>query len=96
MLGLTLRLGLSTHVIPEIGRKKAHLVTRAGLRGELMKIKDRPAPIEANRTFEAVRRMFNWAIEEEILAERPAARLSKPADETRRERMLTAEELQAL
>ncbi len=61
-----------------------------------MKIKNRPAPIEANRTFEVVRRMFNWAIKEEILAESPAAKLSKPADETRRERMLTADELQVL
>jgi integrase len=87
---------LDKNILPELGRKKAHLVTRAELRGELTRIKNRPAPIEANRTFEVVRRMFNWAIEEEVLAESPAVKLSKPADETGRERMLTADELQSL
>jgi integrase len=87
---------LDKNILPELGRKKAHLITRADLRGELTKIKNRPAPIEANRTFEVVRRMLNWAIEEEILADSPAVKLPKPADETRRERTLTADELQAL
>ena len=40
--------------------------------------------------------MFNWAIEEEILSENPSAKLAKPAEETPRERTLTADELQAL
>jgi hypothetical protein len=39
---------LDKNVLPEIGRKKAHLVTRVDLRGELMKIKNRPAPIAAS------------------------------------------------
>jgi len=43
-----------------------------------------------------VRRMFNWAIEEEILSENPTSKLAKPAEETPRERTLTADELQTL
>ena len=72
------------------------MITRADLRAELNKVKNRPAPVEANRTFEVARRMFNWAIEEEILAENPAAKLAKPAEEIPRERTLTADELQIL
>jgi integrase len=87
---------LDNNLIPTLGRLKAHTVTRADLRAELNKVKNRPAPIEANRTFEVVRRLFNWAIEEEILADNPAFKLPKPADETPRERTLTADELQAL
>jgi integrase len=87
---------LDNNLIPVLGRKKAHLVTRADLRSELAKVKARPAPVEANRTFEVVRRMFNWAIEQEILAENPAFKLAKPAEETPRERTLTADELQTL
>jgi integrase len=87
---------LEKNLIPALGRQKAHLIARADLRAELNKIRNRPAPVEANRTFEVVRRMFNWAIEEEILSENPTAKLAKPAEETPRERTLTADELQAL
>src|SRR5262249_14139519 len=73
---------LDNNMIPPLGRKKAHLITRADLRDELEKIKNRPAPIEANRTLEVVRRLFNWAIEKEILEDNPAAKLSRPAEET--------------
>src|SRR4051794_1306137 len=85
---------LDNNLLPELGRQKAHLITRADLRAELTKVKNRPAPVEANRPFEVVRRLFNWAIEEEILSETPAAKLPKPAEERPRERTLTADELQ--
>ena len=55
---------LEKNLIPGLGRHKAHMITRADLRAELNKVKNRPAPVEANRTFEVVRRLFNWAIEE--------------------------------
>jgi integrase len=86
---------LDNNLLPELGRKKAHLITRSELRTALAAIKNRPAPVEANRTFEVVRRLFNWAIEEEILADSPALKLPKPAEESHRERTLTADELQA-
>jgi integrase len=85
---------LNNNLVPALGRKKAHLVTRRDLRTELNKVADRPAPVEANRTFEVVRKMYNWAVEEEILNENPAANLPKPSEEKPRERSLTADELQ--
>jgi integrase len=87
---------LENNLVPALGRQKAHLITRADLRAELGKVKSRPAPVEANRTFEVVRRLFNWAIEEGILAENPVFKLPKPAEETPRERTLTSDELQTL
>src|SRR5215472_5133524 len=87
---------LDNNLIPALGRKKAHLITRADLRAAFNDIKNRPAPIEANRTFEVARKLFNWAVEEEILTESPAFKLPKPAEEFSRERTLTADELQAL
>jgi len=85
---------LDSNLIPALGRQKAHMVTRADLRTELNKVKSRPAPVEANRTFEVVRRLFNWAIEQEILTENPVLKLPRPAEETPRERTLTPDELQ--
>ena len=87
---------LDHNLIPALGRQKAHLIARADLRTELAKVKNRPAPVEANRTFEVVRRLFTWAIEEEILTENPVFKLPKPAEETPRDRTLTADELQTL
>jgi integrase len=87
---------LESNLVPALGRRKAHLMTRTELRTELNKVKNRPAPVEANRTFEVVRRLFNWAIEEEILSENPVFKLPKPAEENPRERTLTADELQTL
>src|SRR5215472_1178065 len=87
---------LTVNLVPELGRKKAHDITRADLRTELSKIKGRPAPIESNRTFEVVRKLFNWAIEEEILTANPVEKLTKPADESRRERTLMPDEIQTL
>jgi integrase len=87
---------LTVNLVPELGRKKAHDITRADLRSELSKIKGRPAPIEANRTFEVVRKLFNWAIDQEILTANPVEKIAKPADESRRERTLTSNEIQTL
>src|SRR5207248_147895 len=91
---------LDNNLIPTLGRKKAHLITRGDLRTELDKVKNRPAPVEANRSFEVVRKLFNWAIEhdivEGIVTDNPAVNLSKPAEETARHRALTADELQTL
>jgi integrase len=87
---------LEANLIPALGRKKAHMITRAELRAELAKIRNRSAPIEANRTFEVVRKLYNWAVDEEVLAENPAFKLPRPANETRRERTLTSDELQTL
>jgi len=90
---------LDNNLLPALGRKKAHLITRHDLRVALDKVKSRPAPVEANRTLEVVRKLFNWAIKEEVtsgvLAENPAINLSKPGAETLRQRTLTADELQA-
>src|SRR5688572_24721759 len=38
---------LDNNLVPALGRKKVHLITRADLRAELNKVKARPAPIEA-------------------------------------------------
>lgn len=38
---------LENNLLPALGRQKAHLITRADLRGELNKVKNRPAPVLA-------------------------------------------------
>jgi integrase len=87
---------LLRNLVPGIGTKKAGAVTSADIKRELAKLVARGAPVEANRTLEVVRKLFAWAIEQEIVAANPAAAIKKPAEEKPRDRVLTPDELQTL
>jgi integrase len=94
---------LDNYVIPEIGAFKAAEVTRSQIRALLKSIKNKgvkgkPAPVASNRTLEVLRKMFNWAIEDEIvpgLENNPAAGIKKMGEEGKRTRDLTPDELAA-
>ena len=87
---------LERDVLPEIGGLKARDVTRADIKAMLRKITERPAPVLANRAHEIVRRMFNFAIEEETygVEHNPAERIERQ-EEKSRGRWLTVEEISA-
>jgi integrase len=59
-------------------------------------IADRGVPLTANKTFAALRTLYNWAIGRDILTASPCAGLKKPADESSRERVLTDDEIRWL
>jgi integrase len=56
-------------------------------------IVDRGAPIQANRTLAHMRRLFNWALEREIVQTNPAAGLTMPTPEVQRDRTLSDDEI---
>jgi integrase len=56
----------------------------------------RGAPIQANRTLEIVRKLFNWAVARDILGTTPCYRVPKPSGENRSDRVLTEEEIRAV
>jgi len=51
------------------------------------------APITANRVLAAVRKMFNWAVAQDIIATSPCRGVERPAPEQGRDRKLSDEEL---
>lgn len=59
-------------------------------------IADRGAPIMANRTLAHVKRLFRWAAARDIIESDPATHVEKPAQETRRDRVLSDGELAAV
>jgi integrase len=59
----------------------------------LDKVKDRGAPIMANRVFAAVRRLCSWAVARDVLKASPCAGIEPPAPENSRDRILTDDEL---
>jgi hypothetical protein len=54
----------------------------------LDRIVDSGRPIAANRTFAAVRKMFNWAVSRDILTASPCAGVKPPTPERARDRVL--------
>ncbi len=87
---------LDRDVVPRLGAFRAKDITRRDIRDMVEHIVARGAPIQANRTFEIVRRLFNWAIGEDYLTTNPCQGISKPAKENRRDRVLKEDEIRAV
>jgi integrase len=62
----------------------------------LKSVKERGAPIQANRTLEITRKMFNWAIAEELIEFNPCHNIAKLSPENQRSRVLSEEEIRIL
>lgn len=76
--------------------RKAKEITRRDVILLLDKIKERGAPIAANRTLAFVRRMFNFAIEEDIINSSPCVTVRAPAKENQRDRCLSVDEIKII
>jgi integrase len=75
------------------------ILARAALGGHVRDFVRRIAqdrPYMANRTFELVRRVFTWAVGEDLVPASPCVGLHKPAEEKPRERALSSDEIRAV
>lgn len=83
---------------PAFGNRKVKSIKRQDVVRLLERIVERGAPIQANRTHEILRRIFNWAIKagEAGIEVNPAAGVEKPAKENQREKVLTDDEIRAV
>lgn len=69
-------------------------ITRRDVRDLLDRIIARGAPGAANHTLAAVRKLFSWAAEQDIIASSPCADLKPPSKTFSRDRVLSDNELQ--
>jgi integrase len=84
---------LEKDVLPFWGPRKAKEITKRDVIRLLDGIVDRDAPIMANRTLAIIRRMFNFAVERDIVTLSPCLAVKAPALEKQRDRVLTTEEI---
>ncbi|MEE8055299.1 MAG: integrase arm-type DNA-binding domain-containing protein [Gammaproteobacteria bacterium] len=84
---------LDRDVLPFWGRRKLTDIRRRDVCVMTDRIVDRGAPIGANRAFAVVSKMFNWAVERDLLEHNPCVGAKKPSAETPRERALTRAEI---
>jgi integrase len=86
---------LDRDVKPVWGKRKAKDITKRDVVLLLEDIVKRGAPIAANRAFACVRRMFNFAVERDIILATPCTTIKAPSKENQRDRCLTSEEINA-
>ncbi len=80
---------------PRWGTLRANDLTRAQVRAFLEKLAE-DAPIEANRVHALIRKIYNWAIQNDILEASPCHLLPRPAEERQRDRVLSEDEIKRL
>jgi len=81
---------LQKDVLPAWGGRRIQDITRHDVRDLL----DRLEGISANRVLAAVRRVFNWAVETDLLTSSPVAKVKAPHAERSRDRILSDDEIQ--
>lgn len=81
-------------VVPVWGRMKANGIERRDVVALLDKVAEN-APVRANRLLAVTRKMFNWAVERDVLKVSPCTGVKAPAKETSRDRNLDDRELRA-
>ena len=84
---------LDLHVLPRWRSRLLRDITRRDVLDLLDRVVDGGKPIAANRTFSAVRKMFNWAVARDIVAASPCAGVKPPTAERSRDRVLSDSEL---
>lgn len=86
---------LNYDVKPTWGKRKAKDITKRDVVLLLEDIVNRGSPIAANRTFACIRRMFNFAVERDIITATPCATIKAPSKENQRDRCLSVDEIKA-
>lgn len=84
---------LNKEVLPLWGKRKAADITKRDVVLLLQGIVDRGSPVMANNTFEKVRKMFNFAVEQDILTFTPCYGVKKPTKKEHKDRVLTDSEI---
>ena len=84
---------LNKEVVSRWGKRRIQDIKKRDVIELLDEIVDRGAGTTANRTLAAVRKLFNWAVERDMIAANPCAGVKPPAAETSRERILSDDEL---
>lgn len=87
---------LDRNVAPAWGRRKVASIRRRDVVKLLDEIKDRGAPVAANRTLALLSRMFRYAIERDIVEASPIVGIRRPHKEIARDRNLSDDEVRRL
>jgi integrase len=83
-------------VLPAWGERRIQEIGKRDVNDLLDRIVDRGRGTTANRTLAAIRRLFNWTVERDILSVSPCAGVRPPSPEISRDRILSDDEIRWL
>lgn len=81
------------NLLPALGPRLAKEIRRADVRRLLDDIVRRPAPSEANQTHALIRKIYNWAIAQDLAELSPCRGLPRPARTRQRHRVLSEDDI---
>lgn len=81
------------NVLPAWGERRIQDISRADVRELLNGMMDAGIGSMTNRVFSIIRKLFNWAIEEDIVVASPCVKMRPPVPETSRDRVLSDQEI---
>ena len=84
---------LDHDALPTWGKRKAKDITKRDVVLLLEKIVERGSPGSANNNFKIIRKMFNYAVEKDIIKISPCVDIKMPAMEVRKNRYLAEDEI---
>ena len=84
---------LAKDILPYLKNTPLDAIKRADIAELIEKVVARGAPIQANRTFEIVRGLYNWALGAGLVETTPCLGLKAPSQEQSRERTLSKDEI---
>jgi len=87
---------VNRELIPAWGQRPVPEITRRDILDLIDGIADRGSPIMARRVLAYVHRLFKWAVGRGIIDTNPATDLPKPGSETKRDRVLSDDEVIAV
>lgn len=90
------RNAMTKHALPAFRGRPIDSIRKSHVVRLIDKIVDGGSPVQANRVLAYLRRLFNWCMERDLIADNPTAGIKAPAKEVSRERVLTLDELDSL
>ncbi len=87
---------IDRELLPRWKLRKACEIKRRDVQELLDAIVGRGSPIQANNTFALVRKMFNFAVQREIVDVSPCMGIGRPTRPRQRDRVLTYDEIRSL
>ncbi len=87
---------LSTYFVPVWKQRNVADLTKADVLAALEPILERGAPSAARHAFAAIRKFFNWAVEQGLIEDSPCRTLKAPGKHQSRDRVLSKDELTAV
>src|SRR6516225_9952226 len=87
---------LRQNLVAHWGNRPIASITRKQLRDMLEQLVANDTPMLANRAHSIARKLFGWAVEQEIIEASPFVGLKAPAEESSRDRILTDQELRGV